>query len=42
MILAISEILTRNTESAIQSWFDLLQQVEEVVSVPMDYEQRCG
>jgi len=41
MILAIAEILSRNTESAIQMWFDLLQQGEKVASVPMDYEQRC-
>jgi hypothetical protein len=42
MILTIAEILSRNTDSAIQTWFDLLQQGEKVASVPMDYEQRCG
>ena len=42
MILTIAEILNRNTESAIQAWFDFLQRGEKVASVPMDYEQRCG
>jgi uncharacterized protein YejL (UPF0352 family) len=42
MILTIAEILNRNTESAIQTWFDLLQRGGKMASVPMDYEQRCG
>ena len=42
MILSIAEILSRNTESAIQMWFDFLQCGERMASAPMDYEQRCG
>jgi hypothetical protein len=42
MILAVAEILSRNTESAIQTWFDFVQRGEKLACVPMDYEQRCG
>jgi hypothetical protein len=40
-ILTVAEILDRNTESTIQAWFHFLQGGEKMVSVPMDYEQRC-
>jgi hypothetical protein len=42
MILTVAEIVTRNTESAIQLWYHLIQRGEKMSSVPMDYEQRCG
>jgi uncharacterized protein YejL (UPF0352 family) len=41
MIITVAEILNRNTESAIQLWYQLLHWKEKMTSVPMDYEQRC-
>ena len=35
MVLAIAEILDRNTESIIQLWYNLLQREEDMTSVPM-------
>jgi hypothetical protein len=42
MILTVAEILNRNSESVIQLWYHLLQRQEQMTSVPMAYEQRCG
>lgn len=41
-ILTVAEILDRNTESSIRSWFHLLQEEEKVASILMNYEQRCA
>ncbi len=41
-IETVAQILDRTTESTIRDWFARVETEPTLMSVPMDYEQRCG